>query len=113
MAMSDHWWRNAVIYGVDIGSFVDSNGDGVGDIPGLTGRLDYLEELGVTCLWLLPFFPTPNRDNGYDVSDYYGVDPRMGDLGDFVELVREAGSRGIRIMLDLVVDHTSDQHPWF
>jgi maltose alpha-D-glucosyltransferase/alpha-amylase len=113
MAMSDHWWRNAIIYGVDIGSFVDSDGDGVGDIPGLTGRLDYLEELGVTCLWLLPFFPTPNRDNGYDVSDYYGVDPRMGDLGDFVELVREAESRGIHIMLDLVVDHTSDQHPWF
>jgi maltose alpha-D-glucosyltransferase/alpha-amylase len=113
MAMSDHWWRNAIIYGVDVGAFLDSNGDGVGDLAGLTSRLGYLEGLGVTCLWLLPFFPTPNRDNGYDVRDFLGVDPRMGDLGDFVELLREAHSRGMRVMIDLAVEHTSDEHPWF
>jgi maltose alpha-D-glucosyltransferase/alpha-amylase len=111
--MSDYWWRNAIIYGVDVGTFLDSNGDGVGDLAGLTSRLDYLEGLGVTCLWLLPFFPTPDRDNGYDVRDFYGVDPRHGDLGDFVELLREAHARGMRVMIDLVVEHTSDAHPWF
>ncbi|HEX2189082.1 MAG TPA: alpha-amylase family protein [Longimicrobiaceae bacterium] len=111
--MSDFWYRNAVVYGVDVGTFLDSDGDGIGDFRGLTRRLDYLQGLGVSCLWLLPFFPSPNRDNGYDVTDYYGVDPRFGDLGDFVELLREAGSRGMRVMIDLVVDHTSDEHPWF
>jgi maltose alpha-D-glucosyltransferase/alpha-amylase len=111
--MSDYWWRNAIIYGVDVGTFLDANGDGVGDLAGLASRLDYLEGLGITCLWLLPFFPTPNRDNGYDVRDFYGVCPRHGDLGDFVELLREAHARGIRVMIDLVVEHTSDEHPWF
>ncbi|HEV2149723.1 MAG TPA: alpha-amylase family protein [Longimicrobiaceae bacterium] len=111
--MSDFWYKNAVIYGVDIGTFLDSDGDGVGDFGGLTRRLDYLEGLGVTCLWVLPFFRTPNRDNGYDVADFLAVDPRHGDLGDFVEFLREAKSRGMRVMIDLVVEHTSDQHPWF
>lgn len=111
--MSDFWWRNAIIYGVDVGTFLDSNGDGVGDLAGLTSRMDYLKGLGVNCLWILPFFPSPNRDNGYDVSDFYGVAPRHGDLGDFVELLREAHSRGMRVMIDLVVEHTSDEHPWF
>jgi maltose alpha-D-glucosyltransferase/alpha-amylase len=113
MGMSDHWYRNAIIYGVDLGTFLDSDGDGVGDLAGLTSRMDYLEALGITCLWLLPFSTGPNRDNGYDVSDYFGVDPRFGDLGDFVELLREAHGRGIRVLVDLVVEHTSDQHPWF
>ncbi|HSN87857.1 MAG TPA: alpha-amylase family protein, partial [Thermoanaerobaculia bacterium] len=88
-------------------------GDGIGDFRGLTRRLDYLASLGVTCLWLLPFYPTPNRDNGYDVKDYYGIDPRLGTLGDFVELMHQARERGIRVLSDLVVNHTSDQHPWF
>jgi maltose alpha-D-glucosyltransferase/alpha-amylase len=112
-AMSDLWWKNAIFYCLDVETFLDSDGDGVGDFPGLTSRIDYLAGLGVTCLWLLPFYPTPNRDDGYDVSDYYGVDPRLGSLGDFVELVRTAHERGIRVMIDLVVNHTSDQHAWF
>ena len=112
-ATSDLWWKNAVIYCVDVELFQDSNGDGIGDFAGLTDRLDYLAGLGVSCLWLMPFYPTPNKDNGYDIADYYGVDPRLGSLGDFVEFVRTASDRGIRVIADLVVNHTSDQHPWF
>jgi maltose alpha-D-glucosyltransferase/alpha-amylase len=111
--MSDRWYKHAIIYCLDVETFAGSNGDGVGDFVGLTKRLDYLAGLGVTCLWLLPFYPSPNRDNGYDVSDYYGVDPRYGSLGDFVEFIREARSRGLRVLVDLVVNHTSDEHPWF
>ncbi|QLG29262.1 alpha-amylase family protein [Halorarum halophilum] len=107
------WFKNAVVYAVDVEAFNDSDGDGVGDFQGLTQKLDYLDRLGVSALWLLPFYPTPNRDNGYDVSDYYGVDPRLGTLGDFVEFMDEAEARGIRVIIDLVVNHTSDQHPWF
>jgi maltose alpha-D-glucosyltransferase/alpha-amylase len=109
----DRWYKEAVIYCVEVDSFQDSNGDGCGDLPGLTSRLDYLARLGVTCLWLNPIHPSPLRDNGYDVSDYYGVDPRLGSLGDFTELAAQARERGIRLLLDLVVNHTSDQHPWF
>jgi maltose alpha-D-glucosyltransferase / alpha-amylase len=109
----DLWYKNAIIYCLDVDAFQDSNGDGVGDFQGLTRRLDYLASLGVTCLWLLPFYPTPNRDNGYDVMDYYGVDPRLGTLGDFVEFMHQARERGLRVLADLVVNHTSDQHPWF
>jgi trehalose synthase len=112
-ATSDLWWKNAVVYCVDVEYFQDSDGDGVGDLPGLTERIDYLAGLGVTCLWLMPFYPSPNKDNGYDISDFYGVDPRLGTLGDFVELTRAARERGIRIIADLVVNHTSDEHPWF
>jgi trehalose synthase len=112
-AISDLWWKNAVIYCVDIEFFQDTDGDGSGDIAGLTSRIGYLAGLGVTCLWLMPFYPTPNHDNGYDITDYYGVDPRLGSLGDFVELVRTAREHGIRVIADLVVNHTSDQHPWF
>jgi maltose alpha-D-glucosyltransferase/alpha-amylase len=111
--LPDLWYRNSVVYNVDLETFQDSNGDGVGDFEGLSRRLDYLESLGVNALWLGPFQPTPNRDNGYDISDYYGVDPRHGTLGDFVEFLHEARSRGIRVLMDLVVNHTSDRHPWF
>jgi maltose alpha-D-glucosyltransferase/alpha-amylase len=111
--LPDLWYRNAVVYSLDLETFQDSDGDGCGDFEGLSHRLDYLESLGVTTLWLGPFQPSPNRDNGYDVADYYGVDPRYGSLGDFVEFLHEAGSRGIRVVMDLVVNHTSDRHPWF
>ncbi|MEA2932049.1 MAG: maltose alpha-D-glucosyltransferase / alpha-amylase [Actinomycetota bacterium] len=111
--MGERWYKEAVVYCLDVETFQDSNGDGVGDLPGLISRLDYLARLGVTCLWLNPIHPTPNRDDGYDVSDFYGVDPRLGNLGDFVELVHQAGNRGLRVIIDLVVNHTSDQHPWF
>jgi maltose alpha-D-glucosyltransferase/alpha-amylase len=111
--MSDLWYKDAIIYCLDVETYQDSNGDGIGDFPGLTSRLDYLRGLGVSCLWLLPFYPTPNRDNGYDVVDYYNVDGRLGTLGDFVEFMREARERGMRVIVDLVANHTSDQHPWF
>jgi len=109
----ERWYREAVIYSVDVGLYQDSNGDGVGDLCGLISRLDYLSRLGVTCLWLGPVHDTPNRDNGYDVTDYYSISPPLGTLGDFAELTQRARARGIRIILDLVVNHTSDEHPWF
>ena len=111
--ISDLWYKNAVVYCLSVETFMDSNGDGVGDFPGLTRRLDYLNGLGVTTLWLMPFQPSPQRDDGYDVSDYYGIDPRYGTLGDFVEFTHAAKQRGMRVIIDLVVNHTSDQHPWF
>ncbi|GER23442.1 alpha-amylase [Zafaria cholistanensis] len=110
---SDLWWKTAVIYCADVETFHDANGDGIGDLEGLGRRLDHLVELGVTCLWLMPFYPTPERDDGYDVVDFYGVDRRLGSLGDVVELVRTAKDRGLRVIADLVVNHTSSQHPWF
>jgi trehalose synthase len=112
-ATSDLWWKNAVIYCIDVELFKDGDGDGVGDFAGLTDRVDYLAGLGVTCVWLMPFYPTPNRDNGYDIADFYGVDPRLGSLGDAVEFLRTARERGIRVIADLVVNHTSVDHPWF
>jgi maltose alpha-D-glucosyltransferase/alpha-amylase len=112
-ATSDLWWKNAVIYCVDTQSFLDTNGDGVGDLDGLTQRIDYLAGLGVTCLWLMPIYPSPERDYGYDVADYYGVAEKYGTLGDLVELVRTARERGIRVIADLVINHTSVDHPWF
>ncbi len=110
---SDLWWKKAVVYCVDVETYQDSDGDGIGDLTGLTSRIDYLAELGITCLWLMPFYPTPDRDDGYDVTDLFGVDQRLGTLGDLVELVRTAHDRGIRVIADLVVNHTSDRHPWF
>jgi maltose alpha-D-glucosyltransferase/alpha-amylase len=112
-SMISRWYQKAVIYSLDVSSYQDSNGDGRGDLRGLISRLDYLYRLGVSCLWLNPIYPSPGRDGGYDISDFYGIDPALGSLGDFAELAREAQERGIRIILDLVVNHTSDEHPWF
>jgi len=111
--MGDRWWRDAVLYQVYPRSFADANGDGIGDLAGVTERLEYLEWLGVDGIWLNPIHPSPNVDWGYDVSDYTGVHPDLGTLADLDRLVTEAGARGIRIVLDLVPNHTSDRHPWF
>ena len=111
--IDDLWYKNAVVYCLDVKTFQDSNGDGVGDFEGLARRLAYLSGIGVGAIWLLPFYPSPRRDNGYDITDYYGVDPQMGSLGDFVDFTHEARKHGIRVLVDLVVNHTSDQHPWF
>ncbi|MGN6221592.1 MAG: alpha-amylase family protein [Microbacterium sp.] len=110
---SDLWFKGAIIYCLDVETYFDSDGDGAGDLQGLAQRIDYLAQLGVTCLWLMPFSPTPDRDDGYDITDYYGVDPRLGTHGDLVELIRTARDRGMRVIVDLVVNHTSDRHPWF
>ncbi len=107
------WFKRAVFYEVLIRGFADSNGDGTGDIQGLIGKLDYLQWLGIDCIWLLPIYQSPLRDNGYDISDFVTVLPEFGDLGDFIELVDAAHSRGMRIIADLVMNHSSDQHPWF
>lgn len=110
---ADLWWRNAVYYCLDIQVFQDSDGDGDGDIQGLISRIRYLAELGVTCLWLMPFFPTADRDDGYDITDFFAVDPRLGTLGDLVELVRVARANGMRVIVDFVMNHTSAEHAWF
>jgi alpha-glucosidase len=107
------WWRNAVVYEIYVRSFADGNGDGVGDLAGIRSRLDYLERLGVDAIWLTPFFPSPGADHGYDVSDYTGVDAQFGTLADFDALVADAHARGIRVVIDLVPNHTSIEHPWF
>jgi maltose alpha-D-glucosyltransferase/alpha-amylase len=111
--IEDLWYKNAVIYSLDLETFMDLNGDGIGDFEGLARRLDYLHALGIDTIWLAPFQPTPNKDNGYDISDYYGVDPRHGSSGNFVEFMHQANKRGMKVIIDLVVNHTSDQHPWF
>jgi maltose alpha-D-glucosyltransferase/alpha-amylase len=111
--INDLWYKNAVIYCLSVETFMDSNGDGIGDFAGLVRRLDYLHGLGVTAIWLMPFQTSPRRDDGYDISDYYAVDPRYGTLGDFVEFTHGAKQRGIRVIIDLVVNHTSIDHPWF
>ena len=111
--INDLWYKNAVIYCLSVGTFMDANGDGIGDFQGLARRLDYLRGLGMTTIWLMPFQTSPGRDGGYDISDYYNVDPRYGTLGDFVEFTHDATQRGMRVLIDLVVNHTSDQHPWF
>ncbi len=107
------WYKNAIFYEAHIRSFCDSNGDGKGDLPGLTSKLDYLQELGVDCIWLLPMFPSPLKDDGYDIADYDNIHPDYGTVEDFRTLVAEAHARGLRVITDLVLNHTSDEHPWF
>ena len=107
------WWKRAVIYQVYPRSFADSDGDGIGDIPGILGKLDYLQELGIDAIWLSPVYTSPQYDNGYDVADYRGIDPLFGTMEDMDRLIAEAGKRGIRILMDLVLNHSSDRHPWF
>jgi len=109
----DLWWKSAVLYCADVQTFADSDGDGQGDLRGMTDRIEYLADLGITCLWLMPLYPTAGRDDGYDITDFFGVDPGLGSHGDFVELVRTARSAGLRVIVDFVMNHTSDQHPWF
>lgn len=111
--IEDLWYKNAVIYSLDVDTFMDLNGDGVGDFEGLASRIDYLHAMGVDTIWLAPFHPSPNKDNGYDVADYYGVDPRHGSSGNFVEFMHHATKRGMKVIMDLVVNHTSTRHPWF
>src|SRR5688572_14618121 len=114
-ALSDlpDWYKDAVIYELRVRSFMDSDGDGVGDLAGLTQKLDYLQDLGVTALWLLPLCPSPLRDDGYDIADYRDVHPDVGTIEDFRRLLEEAHARGMRVITELVLNHTSDQHPWF
>jgi len=115
---NDMWWRDGVIYQIYPRSYADSDGDGVGDLAGIVDKLDYLNDgtpdsLGVDAIWLSPVYPSPGRDFGYDVADYCDIDPTFGDLATFDLLVQEAHRRGIRVIMDLVLNHTSDQHPWF
>jgi maltose alpha-D-glucosyltransferase/alpha-amylase len=107
------WYKDAIIYELHIKAFYDSSGDGIGDLQGLTRKLDYLEGLGVNAIWLLPFYPSPLRDDGYDISDYFNVHPQYGTLRDFREFMRQAHKKGIRVITELVLNHTSDQHAWF
>ena len=109
---STHWWDDTVFYEIFVRSFYDSNADGIGDFNGITAKLDYLTDLGVTGIWLMPIFPSPSY-HGYDVTDFYAVNPQYGTMEDFENLLSEAHKRGIRIIIDLVINHTSDQHPWF
>src|SRR5271155_2003924 len=107
------WYKDAIIYQVHIKSFFDANNDGVGDFPGLIAKLDYIAELGVNVIWLLPFYPSPRRDDGYDIADYRNVHPEYGTMADVRHFIHEAHRRGIRVITELVINHTSDQHPWF
>jgi maltose alpha-D-glucosyltransferase / alpha-amylase len=107
------WYKDAIIYEIHVRAFMDSNADGIGDFPGLMSKLDYLQDLGVTCLWLLPFFPSPLRDDGYDIANYVEVNPSYGTLNDFKQFLDAAHLRGMQVMIELVINHTSDQHPWF
>ncbi len=111
--MSNYWYKDAIIYSMDVENYRDSTGSGVGDFQGLKEKLPYIAGMGFNCIWLMPFFPSPNMDDGYDVADYYNVDPRFGTLGDVVDFVKAADELGLRVITDLVVNHTSDQHPWF
>ncbi|MGH8176653.1 MAG: alpha-amylase family glycosyl hydrolase, partial [Steroidobacter sp.] len=113
-AASNHlWYRDAVIYQMHVKAFHDSTGDGVGDFAGLTQRLDYIQELGVNTIWLLPFYPSPQRDDGYDIADYCNVHPDYGTLDEFREFIQEAHRRDLKVITELVINHTSEQHPWF
>src|ERR1700748_3368465 len=108
-----HWYKDAIIYELHLKAFFDSNGDGIGDLRGLMQKLDYLKDLGITAIWLLPFFPSPLRDDGYDIADYYSLNPVYGDITLFREFMKEAHKRNLKVIVELVINHTSDQHPWF
>ncbi len=110
---ADDWYKDAIFYELHVRAFMDSNGDGIGDFPGLTERLDYVRDLGVNCIWLLPMYPSPLRDDGYDIADYRNIHPEYGTLDDFQRFLDAAHARGLRVIADLVMNHTSDQHPWF
>src|SRR6056297_956094 len=107
------WYKDAIIYQLHVKAYQDSNDDGIGDFRGLTSRLDYIQDLGVNTLWLLPFYPSPMRDDGYDIADYRNIHPPYGNRRDFRNFIREAHRRGLRVVTELVINHTSDQHPWF
>ncbi|MBO9565051.1 MAG: alpha-amylase family protein [Niastella sp.] len=113
VSINNFWFKSSVIYALDVETFRDSDGDGTGDLKGLIQKLDYLKGLGIDAIWLAPFQPTPNRDDGYDIINYYAIDDRLGTMADFNKLIQEANKRGLRIIMDLVVNHTSNQHPWF
>ena len=113
IATDQFWYKDAIIYQLHVKSFFDSNDDGIGDFPGLISKLDYIADLGVNAIWLLPFYPSPLLDDGYDISEYRNIHPDYGTLADFRHFVRQAHARGIRVITELVVNHTSDQHPWF
>src|SRR5713101_3727362 len=107
------WYKDAIIYEVHVRAFLDSNADGIGDFRGLAQKLDYLQDLGVTAIWLLPFYPSPLKDDGYDIADYYAINPIYGTLKEFRNLLAQAHARNLKVITELVVNHTSDQHPWF
>ena len=108
-----HWYKDAIIYELHIKAFKDSNDDGIGDFRGLLEKLDYLEDLGINSIWVLPFYPSPQRDDGYDIMDYYTINPSYGNIKDFKKFMKQAHKRGLRVITELVINHTSDQHPWF
>jgi hypothetical protein len=111
--MDPLWYKDAIIYETHVKAFSDSNGDGIGDFGGLIEKLDYLHDLGITCVWLLPVFPSPLRDDGYDIADYTNVHPSYGTLDDFKRFLGAAHDRNLQVIIELVINHTSDQHPWF
>ena len=111
--MKKAWWKEAIVYQIYPRSFCDSNGDGIGDLNGITSKLDYLKELGIDVIWLSPVYKSPNDDNGYDISDYEDIMTEFGTMDDFDKMLAAAHERGIKIVMDLVVNHTSDEHPWF
>ena len=111
--MAKKWWQDKVVYQIYPRSFQDSNGDGIGDLPGIISRLDYLSDLGIDAIWLSPVYRSPQDDNGYDISDYQDIDPMFGSLEDMERLIAEADKRGIKIIMDLVLNHSSDEHRWF
>jgi alpha-glucosidase len=111
--MEKKWWQKEVIYQIYPKSFYDSNNDGIGDIKGITQKLDYLKSLGITMVWICPIYQSPMADNGYDISDYYQLNPEFGEMKDLDELIEQAKEKGIKVVLDLVINHTSDEHPWF
>ena len=111
--MSTEWWKDAIVYQIYPRSFQDTNGDGIGDLNGITMHLDYIRDLGADTVWLCPVYASPGDDNGYDISDYYAINPEFGTMEDFDRLLAAAHERGIRIIMDLVVNHTSDEHAWF